>query len=101
MKFGLKNTVVDQINAVFDKHPQILKVYIYGSRARGDHRPASDIDLTMECSENTENLLSRLFFELDDLLLPYKFDLSIKDQISNQELIKQIEQHAQVFYEKK
>jgi hypothetical protein len=29
------------------RHPEIKAVYLYGSRARGDHRPDSDIDLAV------------------------------------------------------
>lgn len=31
-----------------EKHSEIARVYLYGSRARGDHRPDSDIDLAIE-----------------------------------------------------
>lgn len=31
-----------------EKHPEIKRVYLYGSRARGDHHAGSDIDLAIE-----------------------------------------------------
>lgn len=31
--------------------PEVDRVVLYGSRARGDHGPRSDIDLAIECSD--------------------------------------------------
>ena len=40
-------------------HAVIKRVYLYGSRARGDHRPDSDIDLGIEVTteDKTEAML--------------------------------------------
>jgi len=42
-----------------EKHPEIARVYLYGSRARGDHRAGSDIDLAIEMdAPNTDKAYS-------------------------------------------
>jgi predicted nucleotidyltransferase len=100
MKYGLEQDDIDQINRIFTLYPNIEKVILYGSRAKGNFRPGSDIDLAME-GENL-NLSEQMEIEdkLDDLLLPYKIDLSIKQHIRNKDLIGHIDRVGKVFYHK-
>ena len=77
MRFGLKETTIKQINQVFSNHPQVKSVMLYGSRAKGDYRTGSDIDLTLIGEELTLLLIHKIELDLDDLLLPYTFDLSV------------------------
>lgn len=100
MNCGLSPSVVARIQNVFAKYPQIMQVILYGSRAKGNFRPNSDIDLTMkgEGLNLTEQL--RIENELDDLLLPYKIDLSVYHHIQNADLIDHIDRVGAVFYNK-
>jgi len=98
MKFGLENSIIKQINAVFVKHPQIEKVILYGSRAKGNHKKGSDLDLTLAGESLTLSLQHQIEIELDDLFLPYTFDISIFNQISNPDLIDHINRVGVVFY---
>ncbi len=98
--YGLK---LDQINAIsqcFAKYPAITKVMLYGSRAKGNYKNGSDIDLTIMNSDLSPSDLSRLENDLDDLLLPYKIDLSIITKIQNVELLKHIERVGKLFFER-
>ena len=99
-RFGLKESTIGKISRVFAACPEIEKVIIYGSRAKGDFRPGSDIDLTVVGDEVTWEQLLRIENELDDLLLPYKIDLSLLRQIDNPELLAHIERVGKVFYER-
>lgn len=98
--FGLKEKTVQQICEVFAKYPQVEKAILYGSRAKGNYKNGSDIDLTL-CggADLTINILYKILNELDDLLLPYTIDLSIFTQISNLELIEHIRRVGVTFYE--
>ncbi len=100
MKFGLKKEIIKQINDVFAKYPQIEKAVIYGSRAKGNFKKGSDIDLTLEGAGLNLSVINSLLNELDDLLLPYTFDISIFKQISNADLVEHIGRIGSVFYEK-
>ena len=51
MQFGLKQTTIDKINSVFEKYPDVEQVIIYGSRAKGNYRNGSDIDITLKGKE--------------------------------------------------
>jgi predicted nucleotidyltransferase len=97
MQFGLSNDDIDKIKVVFAKFPEIERVVIYGSRAKGNYKPSSDIDLTLVGEKLTLSLLQSLENDIDDLLLPYKFDISIFHQISNPDLIAHIERVGKEF----
>ena len=77
MKFGLKEDIITQVNEIFAKYPQIEKAVIYGSRAKGNFKKGSDIDLTFEGDGLNLSVINSLLIEIDDLLLPYTFDISI------------------------
>lgn len=97
MQFGLSNEDIDKIKVVFAKFPEIERVVIYGSRVKGNYKPSSDIDLTLVGEKLNLTLLQTLENEIDDLLLPYKFDISIFHQISNPDLINHIERVGKEF----
>ncbi len=73
---------------------------MYGSRAKGNYSAGSDIDITLKGEELDLEQLNKINIDLDDLLLPYTFDLSILHQISNPELIEHIERVGKFFYKR-
>ena len=98
--FGLKKQHIDAINECFAQFPEIDQVIIYGSRAKGNFKSGSDIDLTITGDLDYRSLM-KLENRLDDLMLPYKIDLSLRQKISNPDLSGHIERVGKVFYEKK
>lgn len=98
MIYGLKQTVVNKIQQVLSNHSGVQKAILYGSRAMGNYKPGSDIDLTLEGAALTLKQLNTIENELDDLLLPYEFDLSIRHQIDNPDLLEHIQREGVVFY---
>ncbi len=80
MKFGLEEKHLHQLeNLLFVPLKEAgFKIWIFGSRARGDHRPYSDIDFLIERSNEVKNfssLISTLKEALEESSLPYKVDL--------------------------
>lgn len=98
--FGLKLKQINEINKIFSKYNNIDQVYIYGSRALGNYKNGSDIDLTFKGKNLNLSILNKISLDLDDLLLPYTFDLSIYEHIDNKELIKHINDFSKIFYKK-
>jgi len=98
--YGLKEKHINAINSVFSKYPQIEKTILYGSRAKGNYRNGSDIDLTLVGDDLDLTTLFKIETKLDDLLLPYKMDLSILHKIENQDLVDHIKRVGITFYEK-
>jgi len=100
MNHGLSVSTVERIVSVLAHYPEIEKAVLYGSRAKGNYRTGSDIDLTLFGDRITHTLLTRLDNELDDLLLPYEFDLSLFSDLTHQELIDHIHRVGVTFYER-
>lgn len=100
LRFGLKESTIRRINAVFAGHPQIEQVILYGSRAKGNYRRGSDLDLTIKGERVTLSEMMKIETELDDLLLPYKIDLSLLHKINDADLIDHIVRVGAVFYDK-
>ena len=96
---GLDNLDIKKIQSVFNLHPEIEKAILFGSRAKGNYKPASDIDLTLVGNDLTLTIQQTIENELDDLLLPYKFDVSIYHTISSNELLNHIERVGQLFFQ--
>ncbi len=101
MPFGLRPEVIEKICSVFAHYPQVDTVLLYGSRAKGTFKDGSDIDLTIKGADLNLTVLNRIDNELDDLLLPWVFDLSIYTQIQSSELIEHIDRVGIVFYTRK
>ncbi|MCL2688695.1 MAG: nucleotidyltransferase domain-containing protein [Chitinispirillia bacterium] len=97
--FGLPDKTINLINEIFAKYPGIEKVVIYGSRARGDYKNGSDIDLTIYGGISFREKL-RISGLIDDLPIPYMCDLSIFKDIKNENLTEHIERVGQIFYER-
>ena len=98
MKYGLDDTVLVKIYNVFTAFPEVDKVILYGSRAKGDYKTGSDIDLTL-LGENIDlSVMNQIGLMLDDLLLPYMFDLSVFKHISNVGLLEHIDRVGVEFY---
>jgi len=91
MLYGLQNTTIEAINSVFREYQNIDEVVLYGSRAKGDYKTGSDIDLVLKGEELSLTDLLSIENELDDLMLPYKIDVSLYHQINNSELIEHIQ----------
>lgn len=100
MKFGLKESVIQSIHSVLDSYPEIEQVIIYGSRAKGNYRNGSDIDLTIISEDIDFSTVLKLERAIDDLMLPYTIDLSLMKHIQNPDIIQHIERVGKVFYEK-
>ncbi len=74
-KFGLTPQIIEDIKDILKKYPEVEKAVIFGSRARGDYRKGSDIDITLFGDKLTNSINTKIFYEIEDLYLIYKIDL--------------------------
>ena len=88
--YGLPPEALQAICRVLAAHPAVETAILYGSRALGRQRPGSDIDLTLQGEQLQHHDLLNIELELDDLLLPWKIDLSLLAQIDNPALLEHI-----------
>ncbi len=85
MDFGLDEKVIKDIVSIIKKYDQVESACIFGSRARGDYRNGSDIDIALFGENLTNDINTKIYFEIDDLYLPYKVDLINFNTLVNEE----------------
>jgi len=101
MKYGLEAPTIARIQGVLASHGEVEKAILYGSRAKGNYKTGSDIDLTLLGGHALDlNVLYRIMDEIDDLLLPYTFDISLLHTITDQDVLDHIKRVGTVFYER-
>ena len=99
MQYGLPDITLNTLNSIFSKYFGIEQVVLYGSRAKGNYRKGSDIDLTLKTGENfTHTNLLRISGDFDDSDIPYFVDVSIYEKLSNADLIAHIDRVGKVLY---
>ena len=96
-KFGLDLSCIASLRSVFEQHRKVDEVILFGSRAKGEFKNNSDIDLAIVGPKLTTTDLLKIENEIDDLLLPYKVDLVLIHQIENQDLLDHIKRVGQKF----
>lgn len=97
---GLGAAMLAKIITVLAQCPALEKAMLYGSRAKGNYRAGSDIDLCLWGDALSHANLGQIESQLDELMLPYSFDLSLFSQIDNPDLTEHIQRAGLVFYEK-
>lgn len=96
--WGISKHAIQKIHHIFQQFPQIQEVIIFGSRAMGNYKQGSDIDLLIKCNNLTHELVNQIRMQLHDSDLPYIFDITTTDFISNPDLIQHIQQYGKIFY---
>ena len=91
MKFGLSDDVLGKLREIIKKYH--YDFFIFGSRARGDYRNNSDIDIAV-MGNVTEKDQIQIRNEFDALILPYMIDILFVSNLKNVELIKNIEREG-------
>lgn len=100
MRYGLTQAELSRILAIFRANAHAEQVWIFGSRATGQHRPYSDIDLAVTGSRLSRSEVLRLSSALDDLPLPFAFDLIHWNELIPEALREQISKHGKLLYER-
>ncbi|WP_456088464.1 nucleotidyltransferase domain-containing protein [Parabacteroides sp.] len=100
MKYGLSDTEWNRLETVFNRYPNIERAILYGSRAKGNYKPFSDVDITLVGERLTRSELNRIVLDIDDLLLPYQFDVSIFHRLTNPDLIDHIGRKGIILYQR-
>ena len=98
-QYGLKAEVIEKIRAVLARYESIDSAILYGSRAKGNFKPGSDIDLTLKVKAGApRSLLADVVGAIDDLNLIYSFDISLLHEIDNENLLDHIKRVGVEFY---
>ncbi|MQA23228.1 nucleotidyltransferase domain-containing protein [Rugamonas rivuli] len=99
-RFGLSETILNSLCELFAQYSEIDSVKIYGSRAAGNYRPQSDIDLAVFAPAMKDRDFSSLWGELDDLPILFRLDVIHWDQVTNPSLKQDAQRHGALLYER-
>lgn len=97
--FGIAPQSARKLRNLFQQIPRLERVWIYGSRARGGHRPESDIDLVFDAPEMSADDVTRFKARVEDLGLLYGVDLTHWQDKLDDSFRRNIERDRQVFWE--
>lgn len=98
--YGLSDTVITDICSVFRRFPNVDKVLIFGSRAKGTYSDGSDIDLAAIGEDITFNQLMDINIQIEDLGLLYKVDVVDYNKNIGTPLGSHINRVGKIFYKK-
>ncbi len=97
--FGLSDKTLSTVRSILASCKEVEQAVLYGSRAKGNYKSGSDIDLTLIGPKLSPRMLADLTGKLEDSAIPYRVDLSLKGNIDNPNLLEHIERVGLVLYE--
>lgn len=100
MKFGLNDNTIEAIQKIFETNSKIDEAIVFGSRAKGNYKEGSDIDLAVKGRNLDFKDILHLSGQLDDLNLPYKIDLLDYAAINDKDVVEHVDRAGIVFYER-
>ena len=98
MAFDLDERLIQSIQVIGQNYA-IDRIVIFGSRARGDHKPTSDIDLAVFLLPEFSNR-GRMTGDINDLNTLLKIDLIFINEQIDPKLLENIEREGVVIHER-
>ena len=96
--FGLDADDREAVSSILAAHPEVEFAIVYGSRAKGNFKPGSDIDMVLAGKNLTDRVLLDVRAELRDSNVPYMCDVIAENEIHDENLKREIEATGQFFY---
>jgi predicted nucleotidyltransferase len=98
-KFGLLDTDIEIITQMLSKYTNVEHALIFGSRAKGNYKNGSDVDIALKGSELDFDTLAKISYLLnEESAMPYKFDLLDYNSIKEPALKEHIDRVGVEFY---
>lgn len=99
--FGLQQSDLQNIIAVIQQQPEAEEAIIFGSRAKGNYKAGSDIDIALKGSQVNHITTSNISYILnEETQMPYKFDVLNYHAVVNENLAKHIDRIGVSFYKR-
>ena len=99
MNFGLEQKDIDEIMQIAAQFPEIEKISIFGSRAKGNYNKGSDVDLAIFGKNINRDIIVKLSEKLNsESFLPYFFDIVHYENIENGKLKEHINRIGKILY---
>ena len=99
--FGLKNEDIKTVKKILAKYRQVASGFIFGSRAKGNFKPGSDVDIALKGVRIDQKVITKISSELNEkTTMPYHFDVLNYKAIQNGDLISHIDRVGKKFNKK-
>ncbi len=97
--FGLKKEDIDMIISILSQHPEVEEACIFGSRAKGNYRVGSDVDIALKGQKLNFDIMANISYLLnEETNMPYRFDVLNYDTLPDADLLDHIKRIGMVFY---
>lgn len=97
-KFGLTLEELELVYGIFRNFPEIKQVNIFGSRAKGNWKMGSDIDLVIMDESVKPEVLRQIKAAFEDSLLPYFVELQLFSELTESTYKSHIERVGKTLY---
>lgn len=98
-QYGLSEVNGNRIRDVFSRFPEVQEAVLFGSRAKGNYRQGSDIDIAVK-GTISKDVLSALLVAFDETVLPYFVDIVAYDFVKNMALKEHIDRVGKTIYQR-
>ncbi len=100
-KYGLSQRKISMLKNFFENRPEIERVYIYGSRVKGNFKDSSDIDLAVRFKNNENGNLAKLKADIEELPILNEISLVDEEKIEEGEFKKEYQKTKELFFSRK
>jgi uncharacterized protein len=97
-KFGLKPRVINELYRVFEGIENLDHVIIYGSRARGDFKPRSDIDLAI--TSESKEIKTEILWAIEEADILLHVDVVNLKYVESQKFLDNVKEQGIIFWER-
>lgn len=98
---GLKDGDLENIVAILRQHSEVEEAIIFGSRAKGNYKNGSDVDIALRGTALDYLITNNISYILnEETQMPYKFDVLNYHSISNKDLTDHIDRVGISFYKR-
>ena len=91
MKFGLEESIIEKIIQVFEANSKVDKALVVGSRAKGNYRPDSDIDIVIKGCDLTSDDIIKMNVSFEKKGIYYKIDLIDYSSLNERTFVEHID----------
>lgn len=96
---GVSMRFIEELKRYCAENRQIEKAVLFGSRARGDFRRSSDIDLAISTNDSTHSQQNLIEHGIDELSTPIKINVVFMDRLTKENLKANIMREGIIIYE--
>lgn len=98
MPFGLSIDTISQITRKIAENPNVNKIILFGSRAKGNPRQGSDIDLAVWGNSLSLNDLLEMSVKMEKMEIAYKVDIIHFEKTENKDVLEHIRRVGIILY---